>query len=532
MPEGNWTNNVTNSLGNNATNILNFKANIDAITDPAAGCKKTFTATYTCGIGADAPQKSISIAAPADGQIAAFDCTTEAAKCKSISVWIGDDGRLELMNTATGAKIWDSVINGKLPTINPNDPNIIKMPDHAGNGQANPKYDVAAGGGPGRRYPYPNLLPGQFLELGQWIGSPSGTCRLIMGTPDAPNSLQVVTHILGCESLDIPAPAPLTVDLVSTRVYTIPEIFKGHLGKVGYVDNRGQLNLYPDSLTTYNANFENIGSYNMGSGAFLGGSTPVANVDACKKLCTDNDTADTQLCAGFVFDTTAARCQLLDKRTVFAQNRVINANHQYYVRAKNVTGQDISCPSDVTAQTTLFFKSIPTSTSNPTMTASTKCGLANYVESQTNKVAGDIPPLYNDLEYKDADGNPTDMNYQDVIKDVNLNNQNKTSFRYWYDTLQDKYSKLTGNIFDTKTKINTNFSELLNARQNLADWTGEQLQNLTAMNNDRDLNMMSQNYRHIMWSILAIVIIIAMMKMAKSMGSGAPAAAAPTVASK
>ena len=57
--------------------------------------------------------------------------------------------------------------------------------------------------------------------------------------------------------------------------------------------------------------------------------------------------------------------------------------------------------------------------------------------------------------------------------------------------------------------------ELEDSKQNLADWTGEQLQNLAAMREDRDLNMMSQNYRHIMWSILAIIIIIGTMKMTK-----------------
>ena len=58
--------------------------------------------------------------------------------------------------------------------------------------------------------------------------------------------------------------------------------------------------------------------------------------------------------------------------------------------------------------------------------------------------------------------------------------------------------------------------ELEESKKDLADWTGEQLQNLQAMTEDRDLNMMSQNYRHILWSILAIIIIIGTLKMTKT----------------
>ena len=68
-------------------------------------------------------------------------------------------------------------------------------------------------------------------------------------------------------------------------------------------------------------------------------------------------------------------------------------------------------------------------------------------------------------------------------------------------------------VYDTS--IQTKFNELQNTKKDLADWTGDQLQNLEAMDDDTDLNMMSENYRHIMWSILAIIIIITTIKLTK-----------------
>ena len=54
------------------------------------------------------------------------------------------------------------------------------------------------------------------------------------------------------------------------------------------------------------------------------------------------------------------------------------------------------------------------------------------------------------------------------------------------------------------------------SRRELGDWTGEQLKQLNAMNEDRDLNRISQNYKHILWSILAIIIIIAAIRITRS----------------
>ena len=151
------------------------------------------------------------------------------------------------------------------------------------------------------------------------------------------------------------------------------------------------------------------------------------------------------------------------------------------------------------------------------MSPSAKCGLAYYTKNERNTVGSDLTTVNGNVEYQDKNGDSTnDLNYNDVNADKTLYNKNKNSFKYWMDSLRDKYYKLTGLLFNTKSSIKSTLDELQESKQNLADWTGEQLQNLQAMNEDRDLNMMSQNYRHILWSILAIIIIIGTMKMTKA----------------
>jgi hypothetical protein len=512
VPDGNWTNNVVSSLGNNAVDVLNYVPNLDSTGDPAVGCAKNFTSTYKCGLGTTA--KNVSVDAEAGGKTARFDCATEFAKCSDLKLTLTDDGKLTLTNTAGTTKLWDSVTafgaNGAFPANS----TPIAVPANAGNGTANSAVDVGAGGGPGRRYKNNYLLAGQFLEAGQWIGSPNGVCRLMMGTAVAPNSLVVVKNIPNCDELDMNITVNTNTD--ATRLYTIPLIYNENIGKAAYVNNRGQLQLYPDTMTTYGQNFEQIGNYNSAGGILK--SFTGSTLEDCQAKCLSgafpDGANDTQKCAGFVFDSTGARCNILDK-TLGQQQRIMSPTSRYHIRQKGIIGQDISCPADITIQTAEFWND---SVKNTTpMTTATKCGLANYTAGERATVASVAPSLFSKVQYKDANGNVSNsITYADIKANPALMARNQYTFKYMFENLQDKYKTLTENLFSTKASLKTNLNELEESKQNLADWTGEQLQNLEAMNEDRDLNMMSQNYRHILWSILAIIIIIGTIKMTKA----------------
>jgi hypothetical protein len=512
VPDGNWTNNVVSSLGNTAVDVLNFVPNVDSVVDPAIGCQKIFTGTYKCGLGTTA--KSVTVEKPADGKTARFDCAAEFAQCNDLKLTLTDDGKLTLTNTAGTTKLWDSVTafgaNGAFPANN----KPLVDPMNAGNGTPNSAVDVGKGGGPGRRYKHNYLLAGQFLEAGQWIGSPTGVCRLMMGAPGAPNSLVVVKNIPNCDELDMNITVNTNTD--ATRLYTIPLIYNDNISKAGYVNNRGQLQLYPDTMTSYGQNFEQIGNYNSAGGVLK--SFTGSSLEDCQSKCLSgafpDGANDTQKCAGFIFDSTGARCNILDK-TFGQQQRIISPTARYNVRQKGITGQDISCPTDITIQTADFWND--TVQNSTPMTTATKCGLANYTAGERSTVASASPGLFSKVQYKDANGTlSSSVTYADLKANPALMEKNQYTFKYMFENLQDKYNTLTGNLFSTKASLKANLNELEESKQNLADWTGEQLQNLEAMNEDRDLNMMSQNYRHILWSILAIIIIIGTIKMTKA----------------
>ena len=305
------------------------------------------------------------------------------------------------------------------------------------------------------------------------------------------------------------------VDTLGARLYQIPSIHNENIGKVGHVNYLGQLQLFNDNMTTYDDTYEKIGNYNI-DGANLETEFLSDNVTDCQNACsvknsgTDQPNADADddadgeeknliekndsvKCAGFVFDTERQMCQLLDKNVYGSSKRIINPNYDFYMRGKRIINNHESCSSETSNKPSTFWQSTAKSSIGD-MSETTKCGLAKFTEDERDTVAYGKKVLIDDI---------------DNVSDV------ENSFKSLFNNLKKKYKRLTGDITNTNTNIKTKFNELQNTKKDLADWTGDQLQNLEAMDDDTDLNMMSENYRHIMWSILAIIIIITTIKLTK-----------------
>jgi hypothetical protein len=655
IPVGNWTNNVVSNVGNNPIDKLNYNISVDNQTEPAKECRKEFNAEYKCG-KSSSTLKTLIVPPDARGRTALFDCDTEYKQCNDLKLVLTDNGKLTL-TTLDGNKIlWDSVTQfgetGKMPTSSI----IIEaeqaaVPDNSNIFLSNPAYAANENtsnlvvSGAGRKYNTNYLLPGQILEIGQWIGSPTGTCRLIMKT----DGLQVIANQLGCGGFDeetapaaaatpaaaaaaanlanqsqlnqtitysykdlgcwkdtadralkggpkrygytvetckqeaiergssifalqnngwcstsdktnkdddyrkygrstdpcnplgggwqnhvyeiveiktqtqIPAasqvappvsnsilgaPSP-AVDTLGARLYQIPSIHNENIGKVGYVNYLGQLQLFKANMTDYVDTYEEIGNYNI-DGANLGAEFVSANVTDCQNTCTIKNSGteiiidasgvekivivedNAEKCAGFVFDTERKMCQLLDKN-VYGSKRIIDPNYKFYMRGKGIINNHDSCSTETSNKPSTFWQST-TKSSLGDMSETSKCGLAKFTEEERDTVAYGKEVIMDDI---------------DNVSDV------ENSFKSLFNNLKKKYKLLIGHITNTNTSIKTKFNELQNTKKDLADWTGEQLQNLEAMDDDTDLNMMSENYRHIMWSILAIIIIITTIKLTK-----------------
>lgn len=402
------------------------------------------------------------------------------------------------------------------------------------------------------------LMSGSFTANNSTFGDPApGTRKEIQisttavptGTDDKPNkvqiqmfasvpsgsALQVVFNTVGCTD-ELPITA---LNNESSNLFTIPKTERDSLGKIGYVNEYGQLNPYndPSMIANYSAYFKPLSNADNSSygmyGNDLGSPVNVASKDECQQLCTEygsasstaSSTAQKVNCVGFQYESVKKVCQLKSEGVTTRGIRISNpsdgsVNYQYYSRMKDITGLDSSCPSK--AEDTItgspsdwagFSLGAPivktTYNANGSVnTQGTQCGLVNAVKGQ-RKAA--------------------------LMADLSLNTF-KGQLSGTIKNLYDKYQSLKNILSTNESNLDDTMKKLIETKKNEADWSGKEMAQLDAMNEDRELNKQSQNYKHIMWTILAIIAIFVIIKLAKYLGvssssSSGPSASASTSAS-
>lgn len=165
---GNWTSIIQDLVkGKESVSYVIGQGGLD----PSVGCLKDFTASYKCG---NFPtSRAVNIPGDAQGKTARFDCSSESKMCKGFRLTLGDDGNL-ILTDSDNKQIWTS--------------NTNKI------GFAVDKFN-AKNGKYGRNY----LLAGESLRLGEFIGSPSGNCYLIMNETAEGSGLELKYSVTNCD---------------------------------------------------------------------------------------------------------------------------------------------------------------------------------------------------------------------------------------------------------------------------------------------------------------------------------------------
>ena len=124
----------------------------------------------------------------------------------------------------------------------------------------------------------------------------------------------------------------------------------------------------------------------------------------------------------------------------------------------------------------------------------------------TNRKCGLFEYTKNEMEEKENANTEFNKMKDIIITKISL-------FKTSFNNLKEK-------LLQKKTTLDASLNELNDTRRDIGDWTGDQLKQLESMNEDRDLNAISQNYKNILWSILAIIIIIFIIKLTRTVMGG------------
>ena len=196
-----------------------FTVGTDIVGDPAYGCPKNFVSTYMCGN----KQKSINIDGEAGGKRAIYNCSDEVAKCETNYATMQNDGNFVLYEGSPenrGNALWSSSSAGTLS--NSNRKNLVSGKE--------------------------NLLPGEILGANTPLVNSNKTGFVQVNKNGEINVFKRIMR----EGENLLKKYGLGGDDTSYALYELnPKKPSINMFKSGYVDIDTKLHSYPDSMLEY-----------------------------------------------------------------------------------------------------------------------------------------------------------------------------------------------------------------------------------------------------------------------------------------
>jgi hypothetical protein len=453
VPVGNWTPYVKNAINGEETSAFIIGQSKGSGTwdpDPAFGCAKQFSSTYQCGNG---PTKTLNINAEAGGQTAMYDCSAENKICKGYRLTLGDDGNLVLTDS-NQKMVWTSNTNSTGLSLDE-----FKA--------TNSKY--------GRNY----LLAGEVLKTGEFIGSPSGNCYLMMvgGSADCTqNGLQLKYNTLNC-TMTTPT-SGVGNDDTSNGLYSIKTNNISNLGKVGYIDENKMMHEYPSNMLSPDTTYQLIDNYDSPGNEISSLSNTTS--DKCQQTCNANDS-----CSGYVYNKNDKSCSIKNSQMFPSPQslRTPNPNMEMYIRNKKVNN-NLSCAKSVDFGYASQWELYPM---GEKMSMETLCELGAITAKEQKELH---------LKNKELNGVASMMQ-------TKLNE------------LLDEDDTLTKGFNGNVKKLKKDIKHYNKVNNKIKDHE-QQLENAEAMRQDTDLNMLSQNLHYLLWTSFAILILLASIRIMRN----------------
>ena len=458
-----WSVETNNYMQNDGVTAINdshlgtssFQIGVGTPQDPAVGCAKNFTASYTCGTSSTL--NSVELDAEASGKVATFDCDKQAVVCTGGRLYIEDTGNATLKDYA-GNIVWQSNTNTT--------------------GLALEKYSAAK-----TKYKRNYLETGEFLRAGEIVGSPSGNCYLRCGSSSGKLKLMINYRVLGCNKPEqdpdynsygeygyVNGPK----NMAAGATYSMQQGVQNHnlQGSVGYSDNDMNIREYPTSLMTLGNGYFLLGNYDTPSVSNLE-HLESTDVDGCRKACNERDD-----CYGFVLNNNSCFLKPKDNYPTNLK-RVYDENSRLYVRKMKVNN-DSSCTKNIKKTYGQIYANMPKGSD---MTEDTLCQLGEALSEQLKIVSAKEKELQTHL----------DKITDDITK---LNSQSNTLDSEMLSSLK----QLEKESEEYKKTLNETVKEK------------ERLQNSQAMEETSNLDMISSNMHFMAWTALAALLVAGSIK--------------------
>lgn len=446
--------NIINKTKNNSelsfqVNDNNLLTNNQKLSNPSGFYKKKFISNYNCG--SNSKNKRINALLY---QRVKYDCKVENDSCKS---------KLQLED------------NGTLTLYSGNNFQNIKWRRQYKNGVPNNERKASVG-----KYKRNYLLQGETLEPGEFIGSPNGTCFLILEkNPYYYNRYNRYNLVIKYKKYHCPWWSN------NINLYDVEQIDRKDMNKLAFITEGGRKKMYPDDITTLSNNYFNLGNYYSYAKNI---HISYAKLDDCKKKCNEKNN-----CYGFSHYN-KKWCYLKGK-DIYPVNptRMYHNKFDLYLRKKQ-PNNNVDCPKDVIGIDQKTYNTITKNSNiNPNYTCNFNDKLSELKKNK-DKADNNLTKRATKLIENFIDSKEGMQNFNKLYKSLNYNN--------------NKYS----NYINSNTK---NIYDLSNIKLNI-DNIIDKIPSVEGQLEDLEKNFNSEHYFYILLSIISIIFIIISIKMANS----------------
>tara|TARA_Y100000389_G_C17468444_1_gene527953 strand:+ start:3816 stop:5243 length:1428 start_codon:yes stop_codon:yes gene_type:complete len=452
----NWLDTTTKAVADNSTNQQSSLI-LSPNPDPAYGCNKEFVSSYSCG--PNTTLKTISLDAPADGKAAVFDCKSEYLNCTDGRLTVGDDGNVTF-SKSDGTIIWQSDTNSV---------GLSKDEYKAVNG----KYE--------RNY----LLTGEYLLPGEFIGSPSGNCALLcQSTGKNTHSLDIIYFEPSCnqqgkEPTSTGEYGDITDNKNTQAAYDMSQGSQSNTNanKIVYSSGDMKTKAYRNKDISNSDSYISIGNFDLD--AINLKSFSDIDINTCKSKCNSINK-----CGGYIYNNDTQTCNLRESKHLYPENtnRVSSANSEMFIRQLKVLNPN-SCSGEVNTTTGNIFSNLD---SDSPMTSKTLCGLAEATKKQRLLV---------------------DSSLKQLNAQKNTLNNNTTSLMQSNSELDKGMIKSLGKEQDDLKNY-----DLISKKTKLVN---KKLVDVSGMEEDANLEMISNNIKNSAWTAVVLVSVIIAIKFSR-----------------
>ena len=466
--------------------------------EPASGCSKTLDVSHTCGAAAPVTQAIPNFGNASTDEVL-FDCEPQATACEDYRFEVTNQGFV-LFAHRGGRSIKEHFTTGSSANTS-EEQNRDQPKNHVVEINQMVLNDTLPSTMNFKRKYVRYMYPGQSLGPGEYICSSTGNCFFGLDPADSKFKMFTIkirsnkkTTTVNGGSVDVMEGLNDLGTNISGALYELNGVDVTNLNKVANISIDGKRRMFE-------SNFGRMNTLELGNKY----TEIVSTEPSGRKITYDNPENDLETitnqsmdinycfdrcssrpdCGGFVVDSNDPdKCFLKDKNIFPNSNRVRDIDKKLYKRLYTPRNISESCMKpenkDVVAIDSILLNHYPLDTNNTRMTKKTLCGSDQLLEDPTKKLS--------DIQTGAIDS------FLATITN-NLNRAFAVMMRY--DSIQNGDEMKVNDRIDAYDKINTKIKSILK-KQDTIDGVEE----------DTYIQVVSETYKYIIWSIIAVVIIM------------------------